>query len=181
MVTLTSVAGALVTVTNADPTTPSIVAEMSTDPGATPDTTPVPLTDATALLALAPVVVRPVNALPLASRGVAANVVVAPTNTVTLCGTTTTVATGTGITVIVAVPLCPSLVAVMVAVPEANPSIRPLPETRATVGALLVHVTTRPLSGLPPPSRGVAVSCVWAPICTVAVGGATCTVATGMF
>jgi len=76
-------------------------------------------------------------------------------------------------------PLCPSLVAVIVAVPTAGAVTRPPLFTVATVGLLLAHVITRPLKGLPLASRGVAVSCTVCPTVTVAVGGLTVTDATG--
>ena len=72
-------------------------------------------------------------------------------------GLTATVATGTGITVTAAVPLFPSLVAVMVAVPGATAVTKPLAETVATAVALEDQVTGRG-SGFPSASRGVATS-----------------------
>src|SRR2546425_5944566 len=48
------------------------------------------------------------------------------------------------VTVIAAVPLCPSLVAVIVADPAPVPLTSPLPLTVATAVLLLPHVTTRP-------------------------------------
>ncbi len=75
-----------------------------------------------------------------------------------VAGLTVTEATGTTVTVIAALPLCPSLVAVIVALPAPTPVTSPLPLTLATAGALLAHVTTRPDSGLPLASFGVAVS-----------------------
>jgi len=77
------------------------------------------------------------------------------------------------------VPLCPSLVAVIVAEPTAAPLTRPLALTVATDVLLLDQLTVRPDSGLPLASFGVAVSCTVDPTCTVAEGGATVTVATG--
>src|SRR6266516_596928 len=68
------------------------------------------------------------------------------------------------VTVINAVPLWPSLVAVIVAVPTTTPVTRPVALTLATLGALLPHVTVRPVSGLPFASRGVAVSCAVCPV-----------------
>src|SRR2546426_16593 len=88
---------------------------------------------------------------------------------------------GTAATATVAVPLCPSLVAVSVAVPAATPVTRPLPFTVATPGALLAQVTTRPASGVPLASFGVAVSCTVCPTCTLAVAGLTVTDTTGTF
>jgi hypothetical protein len=48
---------------------------------------------------------------------------------------------------------------VIVAEPAATAVTSPLPFTVATAGALLAHVTTRPVSGFPLASCGVAVSC----------------------
>jgi len=75
-----------------------------------------------------------------------------------VAGLTVTDATGTDTTAtaIAAVPLCPSLVAMIVALPAPTPVTSPLPLTLATAGALLAQVTTRPDSGLPLPSFGVA-------------------------
>src|SRR5207245_2241062 len=66
---------------------------------------------------------------------------------------------GGTVTVITAVPVTPSLVAVIVAEPIATPITSPLPFTVATSVLLLTQVTTRPSSGLLFASRGVAVSC----------------------
>ena len=56
-------------------------------------------------------------------------------------------------------PLCPSLVAVIVAEPAAFAVTNPLPLTLATPLLPLAHVTTRPDKALPLASLGVAVSC----------------------
>src|SRR6266704_1925483 len=64
-----------------------------------------------------------------------------------------------GVTVMAAVPLWPSLVAVMVAEPATTLLTRPLAFTVATDVLLLLHETTRPVNGLPLTSFGVAVSC----------------------
>jgi hypothetical protein len=61
-------------------------------------------------------------------------------------------------TVTAAVPLLPSLVAVIVALPGALPVTSPLPETAATVGVLLTHTITRPDRGWPSASKVDAVS-----------------------
>ena len=63
------------------------------------------------------------------------------------------------VTVMVDVPLCPSLVAVIVAEPAVTPVTSPLPVTVATDALLLLHVTTRPDNVLPLASLAVAVSC----------------------
>jgi hypothetical protein len=83
------------------------------------------------------------------------------------------------VTVRAAVPLCPSLVAVIVADPAATPATSPVPLTVATAPLLVAHVTTRPLNGFPLAPLGVAVSCSVCPAVTVAGVGLTVTVATG--
>src|SRR6266853_1043568 len=83
-------------------------------------------------------------------------------------------------TVIDAVPLLPSLVAVIVTgPPAATPVTRPLPFTLAIVLSLDCQVITRPVSGLPLASFGVAVSCTVPPTATLAEAGVTVTEATG--
>src|SRR5690349_249050 len=91
-------------------------------------------------------------------------------------------------TLITAVPLRPSLVAVIVSTPAPSPVTRPLDVlqvydvvrwTDATPGLLLAHVTGRHGSGPPAESSVVATSCRVPPIGTVAVSGATLTDATG--
>src|SRR3989442_1240523 len=72
-------------------------------------------------------------------------------------GSTGTEPAGGTVTVIAAVPLCPSLVAVIVATPAATAVTRPLPFTVAAAVLLLAQVTVRPDSGLPLASFGVAV------------------------
>src|SRR2546425_185876 len=59
------------------------------------------------------------------------------------------------VTVTAAVPVFPSLVAVMVTVPVATPVTRPPVDTVAIAGTLDAQVTIRPLSGLPFASWGV--------------------------
>src|SRR2546427_690726 len=82
-------------------------------------------------------------------------------------------------TVTTEVPLFVSLVAVIVAEPAATPVTRPLALTVATAVLLLDQVTTRPVSGAPLRSLGVAVSCSVRPTCTLAGDGLTVTQATG--
>ena len=74
-------------------------------------------------------------------------------------GVTSTVATGTLVTVIDAVPLFPSLVAVIVADPGVAAETSPELLTVATAVLLLDQVTVRPESAAPFASLGVAVSC----------------------
>ena len=66
---------------------------------------------------------------------------------------------GARVTVTVALPLCPSLVAVIVAGPATRPVTNPLTLTPAIVGLLELHVTARPVSRLPLASLSVAVNC----------------------
>src|SRR2546422_7542022 len=156
----TSTTDALVatTVMADEPFWPSLVAVIVADPTAAPLTSPLGLTVATDVLPLAHVTVRPVSGLPPASFGVAVSCTVDPTCAVAEEGATVTEATGTCTTVMVDVPLCPSLVAVIVVVPATLPVTSPLELTVATVVLLLTQVTARPDSGLPLPSFGVAVS-----------------------
>src|SRR5207244_3238244 len=118
---------------------------------------------------------------PPASLGVPVSCTVGPACTDAEAGVTSTVATGTFVTLIDEVPLFPSLVAVIVADPGVTPETRPLLLTVATVVLELDHVTVRPESGFPPASLGVPVSCTVWPACTDAEGGVTSTVATGTF
>src|SRR5207244_2212403 len=110
---------------------------------------------------------------------VALSCVVCPCATLAEAGVTVTDATGTFVTVIAAVPLCPSLVAVMVADPGARPVTFPFTSAIATEVLLLDHVTVRPDSGLPFASFGDAVSWTACPAAIVADAGLTLTEATG--
>src|SRR3990172_9425453 len=78
-----------------------------------------------------------------------------------------------------AVPLFPSLVAVIVADPSPAPVTRPAADTVATWGASVSQVTVRPGSALPAASLVVAVSCTVPPTGTLADAGGTSTDATG--
>src|SRR5213592_4503796 len=171
----------VVTVTADVPLCPSLVAVMVAEPTVTPVTRPLELTVATEVLLLDQLTVRPDSGLPLASLGVAVSCTVEPTDTVAEAGATLTEATGTCTTVMADVPLCPSLVAVIVAVPATLPVTSPLQLTVATVVLLLTQVTVRPVSGLPFASFGVAVSWTVLPSFTEADAGVTVTEATGTF
>src|SRR5438093_4059984 len=92
---------------------------------------------------------------------------------------TSVTVTGCAVTVIAALPLRPSLVAVIVAEPSAAPVTSPVADTLTTSGAPLAHVTARPTNGLPLASLGVAVSCTVPPTATPALAGVTSTEATG--
>jgi len=104
------------------------------------------------------VTARPVSTLPAESFVTAVSCTVDPIFTLAGDGVTVTVATGTIVTVMVEVPLFPSLVAVIVADPAATAVTSPLAETVATPLALLDQVTARPLSTVPAESLVVAVN-----------------------
>ena len=168
------------TVIDAVPLLPSLVAVIVTGPpAATPVTSPLPFTLAIVLSLDVQVITRPVNGLPLASLGVALSCTICPVATLAVAGATVTVATGTCVTVIPAVPLFPSLVAMIVAEPAVFAVTSPLPFTVATVVLFEDHVTVRPVRMLPLASLSVAVSCCVWPACTLAGAGLTVTVATG--
>src|SRR6266516_4470546 len=177
--TVTDATGTVLTVMVAPPLCPSEVAVIVADPAATPVTSPLALTVATAVLPLDQLIVRPESELPFASFGVAASCIVWPAGTDAVAGLTVTDATGTVVTVSAAVPLLPSEVAVIVAAPTATPVACPVPLTVATAGLLLDQVTVRPPNGLPNASRVIAAYCAVCPTPIVAVGGVTVTAATG--
>src|SRR6266516_483834 len=161
-VTVTDATGTFVTVIAAVPLLPSLVAVIVAGPAALPVTSPLALTVASAVLLLAQVTVRPLSGFPFASFGVAVSCTVWPTCTDAVAGLTVTAATGTLVTVIVAVPLCPAEVAVIVAAPAATAVTSPLALTVAMAVLPLNQVIVRPGSELPFASCGVAVSCnVW--------------------
>src|SRR5882762_8404601 len=162
------------------PLLPSLVAVMVAVPPDWPMTRPPPLTEATDVLLLAQVMTRPVSVPPTESLVTAASSWVAPTRIVADAGFTVTVATGTLMTAMVALPVLPSLMAVTVADPAALPVTRPLALTAATAGALLAQVTMRPLRGAPLESWGAAASCKVAPSRRLATVGVTTTAATGV-
>src|SRR5437763_14694654 len=83
-------------------------------------------------------------------------------------------------TMIVAVPLFPSLVAVIVAEPAVTPVTSPVPDTVATAKGPPAHVTSRPESRLPAASFAAAANCTVAPAASVAAAGVTATDATGV-
>lgn len=82
-------------------------------------------------------------------------------------------------TLIWEVPALPSLVAIIVMGPAATPVTSPVELTVALNPLDVAHTTWRPVSGLPFPSRVLAVSCWVAPTAIEAVEGETVTIATG--
>src|SRR5438309_10562189 len=177
--TLTDATGTGVTVTAALPVFASLVAVIVTAPAATLVTSPVEDTVATAGALDAHATARPESTLPAASVRIAASCTLAPTSTTALAGLTVTEATGTRLTVTAAPPVFPSLAAVIVADPAAAPVTRPLAETVATALLLDAQVISRPDSGRPFASSGVAVSWTFSPTWMAAVAGLTLTDATG--
>ncbi len=177
--TVTEATGTILTVIAALPLLPSLVAVIVAEPAATAETRPLALTDATAVLLLDQVRTRPVSVLAAESLVTADSCCVPPTPMVADAGLRVTVATGTFVTVMVDVPLWPSLVAVIVADPTALLLTRPLAFTVATAASLVAQVTTRPESGAPDASCGTAVSWVDVPTLIVADEGLTVTEATG--
>jgi hypothetical protein len=92
---------------------------------------------------------------------------------------TLTVATGAWVTVTVALPDFPSLVAVMLAVPTAIPATTPDALTVATAGLLELQVIDRPVRIFPLASFVVAVACVVPTAVIELAARPTVTVATG--
>ena len=82
------------------------------------------------------------------------------------------------VTVTVAVPFTPSLVAVIIAEPAATAVTSPLEFTVATAGVLDAQVTVRPVSVLPPASLRAAASCRVLPTKRLVLVGLTTTDAT---
>ena len=157
----TGAGGGAVTVIVALPVLVSLVAIIDAVPGFTAVTTPADDTVATLVFELLQVTIRPVSTTPSASRNTAVACVVAPSSMLLLASVTLTVAAGVGgaaVTVIVALPVLPSLVAMMLAVPGFTAVTTPLDETVATLVLELLHVTVLPVSVLPPASRVTAVA-----------------------
>src|SRR5437868_8511817 len=117
--TVTDVTGARVTVIDEVPLCPSLVAVIVVVPAATAVTRPVVLTVAALVLPEDQITVRPLRTLPSASviTAVSCCVTVIPTTRLTREGLTATLATEAGVTVSGALPLFPSLAAVMLTVP----------------------------------------------------------------
>src|SRR5438034_9043995 len=125
----------------------SLVAVIVAVPGVTPDTSPLLLTVATVVLELDHVTVRPESGFPPASLGVPVSCTVWPACTEAEGGVTSTVATGTFVTVTDEEPRRPSRMAGIVAVPGVTPDTSPLLLTAATAVLELDHVKVRPDRG----------------------------------
>jgi len=108
---------------------------------------------------------------------------VSPTRRLAVAGDTETDATGTGagaLTVIAAEAICPSLEAVIDALPAATAVTNPEPETVAIPMLSELQLMTRPVRTLLFASRVTAESCVLAPTRRRADAGDTDTDATGI-
>jgi hypothetical protein len=149
----------------------SLVAVIVAVPGATAVTNPVADTVATRVLFEPHETGRSVTTVPTLSLTVAVRETVCVTSNALLDGVTVTLPTGIFVTVIVDVPLLPSLVAVIVADPSATPVTRPLAFTVAIVGSLEPHATTRPVRTPPTESSVTAVNCVVPVMRTPALAG----------
>jgi hypothetical protein len=119
---------------------------------------PFALTVSTAVLLETQVTVRPVSTTVLASLVVAVSCWVPPTVIGVAGDETVTVATGAGVTVRVALPVLPSLVAMMLAVPTVTAVTTPWPSTVATAVLAELHASARPVSMFPFASTVVAVA-----------------------
>jgi hypothetical protein len=147
--TVTVATGTGIPVTLAVPLFPSADAVITAVPKPAAVTTPVCDTVAKLVLLEFQVTGRPVRTFPLASVSVAVRVVVDPITTLAEVGAIVTEFTGAIVTVTVVVAVFVSLVAVIVADPAATAVMRPADDTVATAGALVVHVTTRPVTTVP--------------------------------
>ena len=147
-----------VTNTVADPVCDSLVAAISTVPGANVVTNPLASTAATAVLLLLHATARAVRAFPWLSRRVAVSCCVPFTTTTALVGETETVATGAGNTVSDAEPVTPPLEAETVVVPCATAVSEPLVLTVAMPELADVHVTVRSVNTTPFAAFTVALS-----------------------
>ena len=149
-------------------------------PTATAVTSPDALTVATLVFELLHAIVRPSNTAFDASRVTAVPCVDAPTTIEDVASETLTVATGIAVTVTLACPVCPSLVAMMFALPIATAITSPEAFTVAIAVFELLQTMTRPVRMAFDASRVVAVACVVAPIAIEDAASDTVTVATGI-
>jgi hypothetical protein len=177
--TKTRATGTGFTVRVAVPRMPSLFAAITVVLSDTDRTNPLESTVATAGETLDHVTTRPSSTLPARSRSWAFACVVPPSTTLADVKLTATLATGTGVTVSMALPERPSLVAVIVAEPGATALAVPLPLIAATAGFDVVHVTGRAVSSAPVSSRSFAVTCVVPPATRLAAPRFAVTLATG--
>jgi hypothetical protein len=133
----------------------------------------------TAVLLDVQLTVRPTSVAPLASFGVAVRTWVPATIIAVTGAESVTLDTGTALTVIELLPVCPSLVAVIVTGPPALTAVTsPAPSTVATETLADDHPIVRPVRIFPAASRVTAASCRVPPTTMLAEPGVTVTVAT---
>jgi len=121
---------------------------------------PFALTVSTAVLLDTQVIVRPVRMLPFASLTVAVSCCASFTIIGVTGAETVTLVTGAGVTVSVALPVFPSLIAMIWTEPGATAVTRPADDTVATAVLPELHEMLRPVRIFPEASRVVAVACV---------------------
>jgi hypothetical protein len=158
--------------------TPPLAAAIVATPSPTAVTRPLALTVATVLFDDDHTGVLPVITPPAASRSSAVSCSVSPTKSVSLPGSTVTLATGSPSTVTCAVPLLPPAVAVMVVVPSASAVTRPVVETEAKAWFDEDHVTVWPATSSPLAFFSATPSWTVSPTWREMVFGITSTVAT---
>jgi hypothetical protein len=158
--------------------TPSLAAVMVVVPLARVVARPLPAIVATPVFELVHVNVRPLSALPAASRAVAEYCTCVPGVTVLPNGEMVIEAIGTGDTVAVAEACLPSTVACTTAEPTARAVTIPVEETCATVLSDVFQLTPRSVSTFPAESFAVAVSCTDLPTGAATLGGEIVTSAT---
>ncbi len=141
----------VLTLSDAPPDLPAMVALIVAWPAATVDTKPFADTVATDVFELAHVGVPPATVVPPASLAVAVACVLWPTLIAALASVTRTVATvpPAGLIVIGSDPVTPSTVALMTADPAVSAVTIPVCDTDATDGAELDQVIVRPARGVP--------------------------------
>jgi hypothetical protein len=172
-----TLATACATVTTAAPEREPVVAVIVLVPFATAVTSPALLTVAVAAADVAHVKAVPLTVLPPASRAVAVNCTVEPSE-VSVDGVGVTVTDeATCATVAVAVPANDPIIAVITAVPFATAVTRPLAETVATAADEDDHCAVVPGTIWLFASRATAESCCVAPRAAIVTGaGLTATV-----
>src|SRR5689334_8589838 len=118
------------------------------------------LTVSTAVLLDDQLTVRPERILPPPSRGTAVRICEPPSTIGVVGDDSDSVATGAAVTVSNALPVLPSLVAIILAVPAETGVTRPVDDTVATAVLSELQTMERPVSVLPFESSSVAVACV---------------------
>ena len=161
-VTVATGTGFTVIVGVGDELTDSLVAVIVAVPSPTAVTVagdPLALTVRAPVLLETQVIVRPVKMLLFASRVVAVSCWVVPRIIGVVGAETVTLATGAGVTVSAALPVFPSLVAIMFALPVLTAVTRPVvDETVATAVLSELHEIVRPVSVRPWESSKVALA-----------------------